>query len=122
MPQMVRSRANAMIPEATTCLLVLRIVLQVWKRLVVMPCTLKSLSTYSHMHPVLTLSLFQPYVPGSGKPPPVRIRGEEEYELEAVTNFNLLKCERKNANAEFEMNLKVQWKGRRANTWQHPVF
>jgi hypothetical protein len=50
--------------------------------------------------------------------PPVMISEEEEYELDAVADFNLLKS--KMENVPGEAKFKVQWKGSYANTWHSP--
>jgi hypothetical protein len=71
-----------------------------------------------HIHPVVSVTLLKPHVPRSGEPPPVHYWGEEEFELDLITDFNIRKSKRQNVADEVEF--KVKWKGAYADTWHAP--
>jgi hypothetical protein len=71
-----------------------------------------------HIHPVVSITLIKPHVPLPGQLSPVLIGGEEEFELDAATAFNLIKSNRR--NVPDEVKFKAQWKGDCEDSW-HPT-
>jgi hypothetical protein len=69
-----------------------------------------------HIHPVVSVSLIKPYVQRKNEPAPTRISGEEEHELEAITDHHVVRSKRKPALVEF----KVKWLGSFESSWHEP--
>jgi hypothetical protein len=67
------------------------------------------------IHPTISISQIKPFVPRLGsKPPPVVIEGELEWEVEAITDHNIVKPKgKKPALVEF----KVKWRGNYEDSW-----
>mgnify|MGYP005609711585 CR=1 FL=1 len=67
------------------------------------------------IHPTVSISQIKPFVPRTGvQPPPVSIEGELEWEVDAVTDHNLIKPKGlKPSLVEF----KIKWKGDYEDSW-----
>ncbi len=66
------------------------------------------LPTHMSIHPVVSIALVKPFCARAGSPPPVQIRGEDEWEVDG-----LLDHKTRNGIPHF----CVQWKGNYENSW-----
>ena len=79
-----------------------------------MPASLKQL------HPTVSVSLVKPYKGRVGVTvPPVIVAGMQEWELEAVTNHNIVKSSSRKYLSLLEF--KAQWKGDYEDSWHEFV-
>ena len=73
----------------------------------------------SHIHPVVSTALIKPFHPRLGDPaPPIVIDDQEEFEVEDITDFNLLQSKRRDTPPVVEF--RVRWKGSAEDSWHEP--
>jgi hypothetical protein len=76
-------------------------------------------SHLKHVHPVVSVSLLKPFKQRAGSaPPPVFVDGELQYELDCITDNNLVTSRRKTVPPIVEF--RVRWKGACDDTWHEP--
>ena len=67
------------------------------------------------IHPTVSISQVKPFIPRIGTPPPpVSIGGELEWEVEAITDHNLIKPKGKKPSL---VEFKIKWKGNYEDSW-----
>jgi hypothetical protein len=71
-----------------------------------------------HVHPVVSVSLIEPFKPRAAHPTPVVISGEEGHELDSIIDFNVVRSKRRHIPDVVEF--RVKWKGSFADTWREP--
>jgi hypothetical protein len=67
------------------------------------------------IHPTVSISQIKPFIPRAGsQPPPVSIEGELEWEVEAITDHNLIKPK---GSKPTLVEFKIKWKGSYEDSW-----
>ena len=72
------------------------------------------------VHPTISVSLIKPYMARAGiEIPPIEIKGELEWELEAISNHNVVRSRK--ASKPSLVEFKVRWKGDYEDSWHELI-
>jgi hypothetical protein len=70
----------------------------------------------THLHPVMSVVLIKPFWPQPNQPPPpVIIEGEEEWGVDDIIDFNVVRSQRRIIPPIIEF--QVRWKGAYDDSW-----